>query len=310
MYFAKDFIETSEGLIFAVVEHGLETDTVRCFLRYVYQANSWLKIDSRSAELLIDQYYPEYRYHSKQLDTALHGVPVARIYKHYQPRKLLQTFLSEIAADEKLLGLQAICTLFAERAIDLSHLGITGSLLLGLQNQQSDIDLVCYDRKVFWQLRHIFQALIQTGQLSNLTEADWLEAYQRRGCELSLDEYIFYEQRKFNKAMYQGTKLDLSLVCSSIIPSKVLENSVKKYGAIELQAEVLEDYFSFDYPAEYRIKHPTISRVLSFTATYSGQAKTGEIMQIVGQLEENAQGIKQVVIGSNREACGEYIRII
>jgi predicted nucleotidyltransferase len=35
MFFAKDFIETAEGLIFAVVERGVEDGKALCFLRYV-----------------------------------------------------------------------------------------------------------------------------------------------------------------------------------------------------------------------------------------------------------------------------------
>jgi len=36
MFFAKDFIETAEGLIFALVAPGLEEGKALCFLRYVH----------------------------------------------------------------------------------------------------------------------------------------------------------------------------------------------------------------------------------------------------------------------------------
>jgi len=35
MFYAKDFIETAEGLVFAVVASGIEQGKVLCFLRYV-----------------------------------------------------------------------------------------------------------------------------------------------------------------------------------------------------------------------------------------------------------------------------------
>jgi len=43
MFFAKDFIETAEGLIFAVVEQGLEGGKALCFLRYVLTPSGWKK---------------------------------------------------------------------------------------------------------------------------------------------------------------------------------------------------------------------------------------------------------------------------
>lgn len=40
-YLAKDFIQTKEGLIFAVVAQEIEQGKVLCFLRYVLKGESW-----------------------------------------------------------------------------------------------------------------------------------------------------------------------------------------------------------------------------------------------------------------------------
>jgi predicted nucleotidyltransferase len=50
--------------------------------------------------------------------------------------------------------------------------------------------------------------------------------------------------------------------------------------------------------------------VVSFTATYTGQAVNGELIEIAGVVEQNAHGVKRIVIGSSREAHGEYIKVI
>jgi predicted nucleotidyltransferase len=50
--------------------------------------------------------------------------------------------------------------------------------------------------------------------------------------------------------------------------------------------------------------------VVCFTATYNGQAFNAEQVAIAGQLEQDQFGVKRVVVGSNREALGEYIKVI
>ena len=51
------------------------------------------------------------------------------------------------------------------------------------------------------------------------------------------------------------------------------------------------------------------SRVLSFSHTYSGQALAGELIEARGVCEEH-DGEKWLIVGTTREARGEYIRSI
>jgi len=70
---------------------------------------------------------------------------------------------------------------------------------------------------------------------------------------------------------------------------------------------VTDDQFAFDSPAVYEINHPDISRVLSFTHTYTGQAFAGELLQAQGIIEKHGNE-HWLVVGTTREAKGEYIR--
>jgi predicted nucleotidyltransferase len=63
MFNAKDFIETAEGLIFAVVEEGLEQGRVLCFLRYARHASGWKKYSTGQANSLLKSTFPEYLYY-------------------------------------------------------------------------------------------------------------------------------------------------------------------------------------------------------------------------------------------------------
>jgi len=175
-----------------------------------------------------------------------------------------------------------------------------------MQNHASDIDLVCYQRESFHQARNIIQALIAEDRCQALNDADWLSAYQRRACDFALDEYIWHEQRKYNKAIINQRKFDLSL----LMVDQPTYGCFRKLGFQRIEAEVIDDRQGFDYPARFGINHPEVNSVVCFTATYTGQAKTGEHIVTAGQLEIDEFGGKRIVVGSNREAIGEFIRVL
>ncbi|MGZ4960149.1 MAG: hypothetical protein ACXV7J_12905 [Methylomonas sp.] len=307
MYRAKDFIETPQGLIFAIVADGLEAGKVRCFLRYINQDGRWRKVATEEANRHLAEHHAEYLFYSRLLDARLHGVAEDSIVRHYSPRQVLQQLLKSEASDSVLGDLQHLCDLFQRDGIALEQVGITGSLLIGAQNHASDIDLVCYDRAVFHQLRNRVQSLIARDKCRTLNDSDWLDAYRRRACDLPLDEYIWHEQRKYNKAIVNQRKFDLSLIAE---PRQANGKIFKKLGQVRIEAQVVEDHYGFDYPAEFALDHAEIDSVVSFTATYTGQAQAGERVVIAGQLEADEQGVKRVVVGSNREAIGEYIKLV
>lgn len=307
MFFAKDFIETAEGLIFAVVEQGLEEGKALCFLRYVLEPSGWKKIATDPANQLLQQRHPDYLYYSPILDAHLHAVAADRIVQHHQPKHRLQQIMQASRHDAVERDLFRLCELFGQHGLDLAQTGVTGSILVGVQNSDSDIDLVCYGREVFHQCRAITRKLIEQGHLQVLNDRDWRQSYQRRSCDLSLDDYVWHERRKCNKAVINGRKFDLNFIDSCENAGSVV---YQKCGAITLQCRVIDDTRAFDYPAEFKIDHEEIGSIVSFTATYTGQAISGEMVEVSGVLEQSEQGVQRIVVGSSREAHGEYIKVI
>jgi predicted nucleotidyltransferase len=262
---------------------------------------------SAAANQYLAAHFPHYLYHSTALDADLHAVSISEIIHHYQPLPGLQNLLAAATRDAVLADLQQLCCLLQQQGIELSQIGITGSLLLGFQHAESDIDLLCYQREVFQQLRQAVQNLTESGALQPLTADDWQQAYQRRACELTLHEYIRHEQRKFNKGIINRRKFDISLVTEAPHTANRL---FSKLGTVCIEATVTDDQYGFDYPAEFSIDHPEIGSVVSFTATYNGQAQSGERIIVAGQLEMDQHGCKRIVVGSSREAAGEYIKLL
>lgn len=305
--FAKDFIETAESLIFAVVESGLEQGKILCFLRYINSNNQWKKVNTAQANQLLADKYPHYLYYSESRQAHCHALTTGEVFKHYQPRAKLKQLLISDKLDEIENDCVSLCYFFQKQGLNLDDAGVTGSILISAHKQSSDIDLVFYSREVFNQARQITQQLIRRGDCSELGENDWLESYDRRSCDLSYTEYVWHEKRKFNKAMINQRKFDLSLVNQS---AEIDKQTYKKMESSIMKVQISDDSLSFDYPSEYTIKHPQVSSIVCYTATYTGQAKSGEWVEVAGLVEQSTEGIRRIVVGSNREARGEYIKVI
>jgi hypothetical protein len=87
-------------------------------------------------------------------------------------------------------------------------------------------------------------------------------------------------------------------------------NQYQKQGTRKFRTKVIDDHRAFDFPALYIVDDVTTPEVMSFTHTYIGQAKTNEEIEVSGTVEYNiATGQRRLIVGSSREAVGEYIKV-
>ncbi len=305
-YLPRDFIETAEGLVFAVVDGVPEDGKVLSFLRY----GTGGKVSTDAANRLLRERHPHYLHHSRRLDAKLHAVPIVKVLRHHRPRVRVRDLLAQGPQDAIEQKLLRLLRLLIDGGVPADALGVTGSLLIGRQTPASDLDLVVYGRENFFLARRRVAALIDDGQLHGLDEEAWREAYQRRGCELGYEEFLRHERRKGNKGMIDGTKFDLALIVESDDDSPESPAVWRKTGKATVRGRVLDDSRAFDQPARYKIDHPRIGEVQSFTHTYAGQAITGEMIEAAGAVETADDGRQRLVVGSSREALGEFIRVL
>ncbi|MCP3870736.1 MAG: hypothetical protein GY703_22110 [Gammaproteobacteria bacterium] len=305
-YRPKEMVETKEGLIFAVVAAGMEDGRVLCFLRYHRTGGGCEKLPTAAANRFLEQHAADYLYRSKIRDVQLHGVPFGKIVRHHRPEERLQHLINSNSDDAIEQNLRNLIQLFRLHGLDIGNLGVTGSLLIGGHNRESDIDLVCYCKETFYRAREAIARLLAINELHSLDERLWRDAYRRRSCELTFTEFVWHEQRKFNKAAIDRTKFDISLVGPEENPDTA---RFRKFGRVKIRGRISDDSKSFDYPARYWIEHPDVQLVISYTLTYAGQARTGEMVEICGRLEVSDQGVRQIVIGTDREAAVEYMKV-
>lgn len=305
-YQPRDFIETPEGLIFAVVDRQLDAGRVPCFLRYRRERDTLIKLGTTAANAWLAARAPRYLFQSERLAAALHGVRPEDIHHHYRPRERVAGLLANPARDAIEVKARRCLEILLAGGLAPEDIGLTGSLLIQAQHPASDIDFVLYDRAALHRARAIVRDAIATGELAELTPEAWRAAYERRGCELSFDEYLWHERRKHNKGLCEGTKFDLTLVADQ---EDAPGGPVRKLGRVQVTATVSDAERAFDFPARYGLAHPGIAEALSFSHTYAGQALAGERVEIAGQLEETASGQRRIIVGSTREAAGEFIKV-
>lgn len=302
----KDFIETPNGLLFAVLSGVEESGRIPAYLRYQRTLTGLQKIATADALEILSRYGSRFYFDSASRAVRLQGVAVEDIDRIFSARERTQKLLLDAPVDPISRAAQNLLRYLLDGAVCSETIGVTGSLLIGAQTPQSDIDLVVYDRVAFDQVRNRVLEGIKIGALQDLSPKDWSEAHARRGAMLTLEEYLRHEPRKGNKALVDGIKFDLTLLD---LLQEEPEPAKSKEGPMDLRAVVTDAREAFGFPARYRIDHPEIFEVLAFSQTYAGQAFEGERIWVRGRLEILQSGRKRVVVGQDREAQGEFIKL-
>lgn len=304
LYLPKDFVETQNGLLFAVVTEGIEDGRLLAQLRYKRTPRGPRKLSTEEASRHLQDVHPDWFFHSLSRDVKVHGVPLEYIGHHFQPRRFFdQVDFSTNQADTN--SAETIYKYLVEDGLK-AEVGVTGSHLIGASTANSDIDLVIYGLADFHRCRQRVSDLVRAGFAQWLSDEMWKTSFERRGCELSLDEYLWHERRKCNKFSWKGTKVDMGCV-TNVDPRAAAAG--KKAGAVRFQARVVDDHAAFSSPSVFGVDHPKISAVVSHTPTYTGQAKCGEQVDVSGWLEVCGQ-FNRVVVGTSREARNEFIRVL
>ncbi len=294
----RDFVRDNDNWLYAVAAYDTQTGA-GCVLRYVPDPEGermdpsgirYRKVGFEEAYQLIAEEKPAYQ-------GLVHRIPLSEIKEVLKPDEHMSRIASSDARVQEL-----------NRIFDLPSgaFGVTGSMLCGLAGPESDIDGVVYG-SYFSLARQRLESGIVSGLIEDLDEPLWKAVYKKRNPDLGYDEFILHEQRKWNRGQIEGTYFDLLYSRGyADLPGFAMKKGTI-IGKDTIQAVVTGDTFSYDSPAVYEIDHPTISKVLSFTHTYTGQALTGEEIEAQGIIEQHGSE-RWLVVGTTREAKGEFIR--
>lgn len=293
----RDFIEDADGWLYAVSTYDND-EKIGGVLRYVPEecgtrvhpsGRRYTKYDFDEAYAFIARHKPRYA-------GLLHRIPYEDVKRVYKP----DLEIGRIA--ESHPRVQRLVDLFA---LPAGTVGCTGSLLCQLDDATSDIDMVVYGRHWFAAQARVQEA-IGSGEIEGLSDEMWRKVYDKRKPEITYDQFVLHEKRKFNRGQIEGTYFDILYTRSY---EDILINPAHKgeiLGKMTIEATVTDASLSFDNPAVYQVNHESIEKVLSFTHTYSGQALNGEVIEACGVCEQHGSE-RWLIVGTTREARGEYI---
>ncbi|HEY9204734.1 MAG TPA: nucleotidyltransferase domain-containing protein [Candidatus Methanoperedens sp.] len=294
----RDFIITDEDWIFAVADYCHE-EGIRSVLRYVPDPKGSRGVNKKFRKLDFDDAFVFMKSARPQWVNDVHVVPWDSVRKILAPEKILPFLVK----DNKKV--RDIVNTLEMGGIAAGKMGVTGSLLAGLQNDSSDIDFIVYGKSWFTARDIIARAKKEKSPITEISDEMWHEIYNKRRPELSFDEFLIHEIRKGNRGMVDGTYFDLLYVRDWEDIAPCIRGV--DVGMETIKARVTNADFAFDSPAIYKIDHPEISYVLSYTHTYAGQALPGELIEARGMVEV-VGNMKRLVVGTSREPKGEWIR--
>jgi len=284
----RDFIK-KDNKFYAVIS----ADPLLCSLRYVKKGENFEKFN----------------------DTIIEIINPNDNIEIFSGRQRLGEIMNNIHRDKYE---EDVCALakFLSNFVDVNELGISGSGLIRHYRPDSDIDFVVYNQKNFEKARNAIKfSILNNGLIKDLSLEQWKELYKKRifGNELTFDEFLNHEKRKFNKGTINGRRFDL------LLSDNVKINlNFKKIGSVKKTGRIVKAN-PFSYPAYYEILDDTtneITKILCWTHTYVGQAFEGENVEVSGMLEEinnktnSNETEKFIIVGTSRKAIGEYIKVI
>ncbi|MEY2700110.1 MAG: hypothetical protein RIQ52_865 [Pseudomonadota bacterium] len=315
-YLPRDFVETADGLFFALIDEGVGSEAyVTGWLRYHCMGGHMIKLETRDAMQWMQQHHPDLVVKTERHDAYIHAIPLTMIRRHYKPvyrlREIMENIGSEHYTHDVFLDIAGLMAVFVAYGIPMDSIGITGSTLVNAQHSQSDIDLVVYDETIFSALRRCLLTDSQSQEYAGiraLNDTELETSWIRRGRPGSLEDYQWHEKRKGTQGIINGRKFDIALVAPGYMRAMGAVSG-RKQGLQTLRCRVIDAGRGFHQPSVYEVDHHEIHAIHCYTQTYVGQAWDGEWVEACGLLEATAFGMR-LIVGCSREAEGEYIRVI
>jgi len=303
-----DLIEVSEGALFDVKGLVHPPRRVVAFIRYYPNSRGerlkggvrFSKVYSLSKRYnLLKEKFPQYLVYDSVFDEWLCEVPHKDVVKHYRPTE----YLRELRGSDELDPIESLAvdlaeTLKEEARIPWSALGVSGSILSGIHNRKSDLDLVVYGSD---NCRRVYAALLdltERGRMLKRYDIDGLRrlyAFRAKDSKASFEEFLKTETRKVMQGIYQNRDYFLRFVKDwGEVDEEYGSIRYRRRGRARLKARIADDSESIFTPCRYRIdevdfiegvKVEPLVEIASFRGRFCEQARVDEWVIAEGKVE-------------------------
>ena len=318
-----DYLETKENhLFFDIKGYHHPQDRKICFLRFFPDQNgdrtkegiTYKKIYALEERYLkLREDYPQYLFFSNELDLELQGVETKDIKKIYTPQKYYNNLKqkSSLSKIEKLSI--SLCELFTtSSSVPEDAIGISGSPMIGLSKENSDIDLIIYGTRVSLEFQDKLKTLLLTSnncRTYNSTEFKIHYKWRVGGSGIKFEDFLRSEKRKMHQGKYNGVDFFIRYIKSpDDWKGTFYDYKYKNLGRIKVKAKIIDHTNSIFTPCSYKIDSVKVvessnignnldinnlNEISSFRGRFCEQAIKGESVFVEGKLEEvNFKGSK------------------
>jgi len=304
-------IESVEGVIFDVKGLVHPPDKIIAFPRFIPDQGfrtrkgvKYVKVYGFSERFaFLESVMPNYVVHDHVFDEKLCEVPLENVKKIYSPIEGLKK-LRRKGKSGKLDGLERTAlqclTLLREKAnVPWNSLGVSGSVLVGLHTEMSDIDLVVYGEKNCWKIHSALRKLLEEGDKPfksyNLEDLKRLFNFRSKDTLMSLKDFVKVESRKIFQGKFMGRDFFVRFVKDlDEVDEDYGEVRYKNCGYAKIEATVVDDAESIFTPCIYKIdevkvvdgpKLQPLKEIASFRGRFCEQARKGERVAAQGKIE-------------------------
>ncbi len=322
-----DFIETLDGNIFDVKGLVHPPGKVIAFIRYTPDKKGDRKrggVAYRKVYPLGERYellqekFPQYLVYDLVFNEWLCEVPVETIKHHYEPVDYLRTLRQK----ERLTQLEKEVLNFAELLkktanVSWKALGVSGSLLVGLQTSTSDIDIVVYRSQNCYRVYESLKTLVNDKESPvkpySKEELKGLFGFRSKDTSMAFEDFVRTESRKVLQGKFEG--YDYFIRCLKDWNEVDEQYGLVQYrpmGYARIKARVTDDSQMIFTPCHYKIDHVEIfegtkakpfREIVSFRGRFCEQARKGEFVMAQGKVEKvqkkGKRAFYRLLLGNN-----------
>jgi predicted nucleotidyltransferase len=338
----RDYLITPERYFFCVVGSVHPEDRIIAYLKYVPDLSGKWGSESKRFRRALQHYtmhdllktfnfldnHPEYLFDSKVLSIKMSAVPLKKILKHLKPEeKVSQLLRLELPDSLQLKVVELINTLSDSSGVQIEYFGVTGSVLLDIHQDFSDIDLVVYEKKNSESVKEALKQIYDEGRSPiQRFDDDRIREWCLRKVRmypLTFEEALRIFKRRWSRGLFHGTMFSLHPVKrEEEVTEKFGDRIFKPEGLVKIKARVSDASGAEFLPAIYRVENveilegkkvKDIFEVVSYEGLYRGLAEEGERIVAYGKLEvvtirNIGQQYHRVLIGSKAGEGKDYLK--
>ncbi|MEM0376035.1 MAG: hypothetical protein QXP43_07035 [Nitrososphaerota archaeon] len=326
----RDMFATEEGWIFSVLGDVHPPKRIWSYLKYVPGPGPWRAADGRTYTRAFTTYTvrellaimdevrakrPEYLYYDPTVGNEVMAPPLEAVVEYWSASEGLKRISERVEEGRaSRLELEAIGLVrWLEEHADLKRndFGVTGSLLLGIHHDRSDIDLLVYGRRNMMKAMEALRTAVgpvKPGAGQGLVET--LRSIYR----MPATDARILAARVAHKGLYGTTPYSVFGVRDQPMHGYGDYQYVGK-GIVEVEVEITDSSESLFTPSIYLVEEKAfgIERIMSYHMVLAGLFEPGDRLRVRAKLEEvkGPRGeVLQIVLGSYEAVGAEQIKLL